>query len=176
MRSHRKPAASNLLPAETNPWVMTSYLQEDVALNRVVGPLQKGSVTGIHQSIWCDPEGSLSWNCVHLVMCLYGRGIESVQGYRNKSLSKEFFLKCKVLFGNMLVEIVLRHTDNLSIALQHQGKSTAGGRKMAQMTAKTLRIVECFDLFWTKVTSAADCMEVGEPRLPHQHTINGKFA
>ena len=78
----------------------------------------------------------------------------------------------KFLFGNMLAEMVLRHTDNLSRALQHQTMSAAAGQEIAQMTVKTLQSLrndECFGLFWAKVTLAADHMEVDEPKLPRQH-------
>ena len=76
------------------------------------------------------------------------------------------------LFGNMLAEMVLRHTDNLSRALQHQIMSAAAGQEVTKMTVKTLQSLqndECFDLYWAKVTSAADSMEVDEPNLPCQH-------
>ena len=36
----------------------------------------------------------------------------------------------KFLFGNMIAEMVLRHTDNLSKALQHQTMSATGGQEI----------------------------------------------
>ena len=45
-----KSAKSNMLSADTNPQVVTSYLQEEVALGRVIGPLPLGSILGIHIS------------------------------------------------------------------------------------------------------------------------------
>ena len=73
----------------------------------------------------------------------------------------------------MLAGMVLRHTDNLSRALQHQTMSAAAaGQEIAQMTVKTLQYLrndECFGLFWAQVTLAADHMEVDEPQLPRQH-------
>ena len=80
--------------------------------------------------------------------------------------------KFKFLFGNMLAEMVLRHTDNLHRAWQHQTMSAGAGQEIDQMTVKTLQSLwndECFGLFWTKVTLAADHMEVDEPQLPRQH-------
>ena len=75
----------------------------------------------------------------------------------------------KFLFGNMLAEMVLRHTDNLSKALQHQTISAAAGQEIAQMIVKTLQSLRNDDLFWMKVTLAADSMEVDKPQLPRQH-------
>ena len=72
----------------------------------------------------------------------------------------------------MLAEIVLRHTDNLSRALQHQTMSAAAGQEISPMTVKTLQSLrndESFGLFWAKVILAADHMEVDEPQLPRQH-------
>ena len=45
-----KPARCNLLSAETNPEVVAAYLQEEVALGRVVGPLPVGSIPGVQVS------------------------------------------------------------------------------------------------------------------------------
>ena len=45
-----KPAKCNLLSAEMNPDVVTAYLQEEVALGRVLGPLQVGSIPGVQVS------------------------------------------------------------------------------------------------------------------------------
>ena len=71
----------------------------------------------------------------------------------------------------MLAEIVLRHTDNLSRALQYQTMSAVAGQEIAKMTAKSLQSLqndECFGLFWAKVT-LADHIKVHEPQLPRQH-------
>ena len=45
-----KSAKSTLLSAETNPDVVTAYLQEEVKLGRVLGPLQVGSIPGVQVS------------------------------------------------------------------------------------------------------------------------------
>ena len=45
-----KPARCNLLSAEINPEVVATYLQEEVALGRVVGPLPVGSIPGVQVS------------------------------------------------------------------------------------------------------------------------------
>ena len=55
------------------------------------------------------------------------------------------------LFGCMLGEMILKHSDNLSSTLQHKSLSAAEGQYIAQMTIETLKSVRCddsFDLFW----------------------------
>ena len=49
-KAARKPARCNLLSAEKNPEVVAAYLQEEVALGRVVGPLPVGSIPGVQVS------------------------------------------------------------------------------------------------------------------------------
>ena len=42
------------------------------------------------------------------------------------------------------------------------------------MALQSLQNDKCFDLFWAKVASAADSMEVDEPQLPcHQRDLKG---
>ena len=58
------------------------------------------------------------------------------------------------LFGTVLSEMLLRHTDNLSKALQKQTISAAEGQGIAKMVIATyciLRTEESFSLFWNKV-------------------------
>ena len=58
------------------------------------------------------------------------------------------------LFGTVLCEMLLRHTDNLSKALQKKTISAAEGQGVAKMviaTLCTLRTEESFSLFWKKV-------------------------
>ena len=66
-----------------------------------------------------------------------GRGIESLQGFQNKSLYPGSFYSqmqtFKFLFRSMLAEMVLRHTDNLSSPLQHQTMSTAAVQGITQV-------------------------------------------
>ena len=47
----------------------------------------------------------------------------------------------KFLFGTMLAEMVLKHTDNLSRTLQHKAMSAAAGQRVAQMTVQTLQSI-----------------------------------
>ena len=45
-----KPTKCNLLSAETNPDVVSAYLQEEVTMGRVLGPLQVRSIPGVQVS------------------------------------------------------------------------------------------------------------------------------
>ena len=53
MGSHCKSAKFNMLSADTNPQVVTSYLQEQVALaiGRVVRPLPLGSIPMVWETL-----------------------------------------------------------------------------------------------------------------------------
>ena len=44
-KAHCVPAKLNMVSAVTNPQVAAAYLQEEVALGRVVGPLPMGSIS-----------------------------------------------------------------------------------------------------------------------------------
>ena len=82
------------------------------------------------------------------------------------------------LFGVTLGEMVLRHTDNLNKTLQDKSYSAAEGQQVANMvvrTLQTLRNVDSFDLFWTKVTKNAELLEVGEPQLPRQRKVPKRY-
>ena len=75
------------------------------------------------------------------------------------------------LFGTVLCEMLLCHTDNLSKALQKKIISAAEGQGVAKMviaTLCTLRTEESFSLFWKKVEAIAKSLTVGEPQLPRK--------
>ena len=60
----------------------------------------------------------------------------------------------KFLFGLILCEMILRHTDKLSQTLQQPKLSSVEGHEVAMLTVKTLqhlRTDENFVLFWQKV-------------------------
>ena len=65
------------------------------------------------------------------------------------------------------------YSDNLSKTLQRKDISAAGGQTIADMTiiliAKTLQSIGSEDnstLFWQKVTTLAESVELDEPQLP----------
>ena len=54
------------------------------------------------------------------------------------------------IYGCVLGELILRHTDNLSSTLQHKSMSAAEGQEIARMTVdilKSIRNNESFDIF-----------------------------
>ncbi len=80
----------------------------------------------------------------------------------------------RFLFGVMLGELILRHTDNLSRTLQHKTLSAAEGQEIARMTVQTLKSIrsgELFDLFWSKVSTTAEILDVEEPQLPRRRKV-----
>ena len=69
----------------------------------------------------------------------------------------------------MLGQLLLQHSDNLSMALQSQSMSALEGQKIARMTVCTIesmRSDESFKLFWKKVTDLAGNLNVSNPTLP----------
>ena len=67
------------------------------------------------------------------------------------------------LFGAMLGEIILRHSENLSRTLQQHSISAAEGQQVARMTIgtlKSLRNDQSFELFWTKVNQTTSNLDV----------------
>ena len=82
------------------------------------------------------------------------------------------------VFGAMLGEMILRHTDNLSSTLQHRSMSAAEGQEIAHMTVqtlKTLRSDQSFDVFWSKVNQFASSRDVNEPQLPRKRKTPRRF-
>ena len=62
--------------------------------------------------------------------------------------------KFTFLFGLVLAEKLLQHTDILSKTLQAPSLTASEGQKIADLTCKTLgriRSTEAFDLFWERV-------------------------
>ena len=69
------------------------------------------------------------------------------------------------LYGVILGEMVLKHSDNLSCTLQHKSMSAMDGHESAVMT-KSLRNDISFDYLWDKVNLMASKLNVNEPQLP----------
>ena len=88
--------------------------------------------------------------------------------------------KFDFLFGVILGELLLRHTDNLSKTLQKKITSAAEGQHVGRMvidTIQSLRSDESFDLFWTKVSIMAESVEydVEEPQLPRRRKTPRRY-
>ena len=96
---------------------------------------------------------------------------------------KETDMKCRIigvkacmvsfdfLFGLMLGQLLLHHSDNLSQTLQSLSMSAAEGQCVAAMTVKTLqslRSEENFAAFWERVYQTASELEVEYLTLPRK--------
>ncbi len=82
------------------------------------------------------------------------------------------------LFATFLGEMVLRHSDNLSAAIQKKTTSAAEGQQLARLVITTLqrtRSAEAYDLFWSKVLKFAECAGIGEPQLPRRRKIPARL-
>ena len=76
--------------------------------------------------------------------------------------------KFNFLFGGVLGEMILRHTDNLSKTLQNKDFSASEGQEIARLTIQTLDTIRnegSFDLFWEKLELQRATLEVGDPEL-----------
>ena len=81
-------------------------------------------------------------------------------------------------FGVSLLHSVLSHTDNLSKTLQHTSFSAAEGQRLAKMTTATLQSVrseEMFKLFWQKIVTQANTLDIGEPILPRIRKVPRRY-
>ena len=81
-------------------------------------------------------------------------------------------------YGATLAYMILRHTDNLSRALQKSDISAAEGQDTTTMTVKTLQSLRAddkFHLFWQKSILKANRLQVNEPALPHRRKVPRRF-
>ena len=84
------------------------------------------------------------------------------------------------LFGVMLGEMLLRHSEYLSKTLQKKTISAAEGQHVGKMvidTLQSLRTEESYDLFWTKVSTMAESpnIDVEEPQLPRRRKVPKRY-
>ena len=76
------------------------------------------------------------------------------------------------MFGAVLGEMILRHSDNLSHTLQKRTTSAAEGQVIAKMVIDTIAELRTeFDLFWEKVMKKAEPVDVEEPHLPRRRRV-----
>ena len=86
-----------------------------------------------------------------------------IQGVATQMMKFDYF------FGISLGLLILRHTDNLSKAMQRADMSAAEGQDITAMTVTTLKSLHnnaSFDLYWKKTTAAATNLDINEPILP----------
>ena len=79
--------------------------------------------------------------------------------------------KFEFYFGIYLGEMILRHSDNLSKALQKKDLSAAEGQHIAGLvkaTLQSMRSTDHFDLLWKVLTRKAEELNIDEPILPRK--------
>jgi len=82
------------------------------------------------------------------------------------------------IFGNMLGELILRHSDNLSSTPQHKPISAAEGQQVASMTVETFRSIRndaSYDLFWKRVDIKVKSLGVSESQLPRRRKVPKQY-
>ena len=87
-------------------------------------------------------------------------------------------VKFDFLFGVVLGEMILRHTDNLSRALQAKVISAAEGQQTANMVVQTLQKLRQnreYDLFWMKVSKMSESLEVEDAQVPRKRRLPKRY-
>ena len=75
------------------------------------------------------------------------------------------------LFGLVLGERILKHTDNLSKTLQNPALTASEGQELAELTCRTLekiRTTDSFNLFWQNLVALQQERGINEPVLPRK--------
>ena len=75
------------------------------------------------------------------------------------------------LYGVFLGELILRHTDNLSKALQHKSLYAAEGHHLARLTLEVLRSLrdsDRFTAFYGLVVQEESRFGISDPALPRK--------
>lgn len=95
-----------------------------------------------------------------------------IQGVQSQMKKFDF------LFGVVLGEMILRHTDNLSKALQAKVISAAEGQQTADMVVQTLQKLrddQQYDLFWMKMIKMSESLEVENAQVPRKRKLPKRY-
>ena len=87
-------------------------------------------------------------------------------------------VKFEYFFGISILQILLRHSDNLSKTLQSPKITASEGQKLSNLTVKTLislRSDTLFNNLWEKLKKEANTLGIEEPSLPRKRKRNGKL-
>ena len=82
------------------------------------------------------------------------------------------------LFGVLLGECILSHTDNLSKTLQNPSLTSSEAQHIAALTCQTLeriRTDEAYNLFWEKVCLMQGKFNVSDPVLPRERQTPSRY-
>ena len=91
---------------------------------------------------------------------------------------KSYMRLFKHFFGCKLGVLVLKHTDNLSKALQSPNLTAATAQEMAQNTIKSLqryRTDQQYELFWKSSIQEAKQNSIDDPTLPRKRKLPARF-
>ena len=86
--------------------------------------------------------------------------------------------KFSYLFGVILGECILTHTDNLSKTLQNPSLTASAGYSIAELTCQTLERIrsdEVYNLFWGKMLSVQAKLDVSDPILPRKRKVPTRY-
>ena len=84
------------------------------------------------------------------------------------------FKAFQYLYGVVLGELILKHSNNLSKTLQSPKLSASEGQHIAEMTVRTLQTLRNethFGHFWIKVEATRKEFDVDEPQLPRKRPL-----
>ena len=81
-------------------------------------------------------------------------------------------------FGVYVLQLLLRHSDNLSKALQNSEMSVCEGLTLAAISIKTLektRNGDSFDSIWDLIKRNAESLDLLEPTIPRKCKNSAKY-
>ena len=87
-------------------------------------------------------------------------------------------VKFEYFFGINSLQILLRHSDNLSKTLQSPKITASEGQKLSNLAMKTLISLRSDTLFnnpWERLKKEANTLGIEEPSLPRKQKRNGKL-
>ena len=74
-------------------------------------------------------------------------------------------------YGVTILQLVLRHSDNLSKILQNSSLTSCPGKEIADLTLQTINSLQSeseFEFLWQKTVQQAEVLEITQPSLPRK--------
>ena len=160
--------------------------RRDGIFQRLKETLPVGSTPGIR--VLCPTRWTVRAESIHSILANYDvlqrtweEALQATTDTEVKARIQEVAAQMTTftyLFGSMLSELVLKHTDNLSRTLQHASMSAAEGQQVTAMTVTTLNSLSSddqFDRFWDLAILKAGKLGVNEPQLPRQRKLPRRY-
>ena len=140
------------------------------------------SIRILRPTRWTVRSNSLaSILCIETFQSTWDEAIRVAHDTETKARIQGVAIQMKTfhyIFGSMLGELILRHSDNLSSTLQHKCLSAAEGQQVAHMTVQTFKSIRndsSYDLFWKRVDIKVKELNVDEPQLPRQRKAPKRY-